>query len=210
MDSSSEISHSQIDSAPVTTLQVDFTWSKFQARITQKDASEPLYFIDFHSVKAPHLVFRSSADGATIGTGTLHVVAIDAKYDVHGHKGTIKALKRFKTMYTHLSYAYSESETPVPMTWTSSCGFRSWDFICLDEQQMPVAKFSASTYTMKKIGNIDFMGPKAMSNAMRDEIVVTGITLFYCMVLRSTNFLSLVGAFFAKPGPIEDGASAKP
>lgn len=44
------------------------------------------------------------------------------------------------------------------------------------------------------------MGPRAGSDALRDEIVVTGLTLVYCMALRSTSILSFFGAFFASPG----------
>ncbi|EDN04112.1 predicted protein [Histoplasma mississippiense (nom. inval.)] len=44
------------------------------------------------------------------------------------------------------------------MTWTSSCGLKTWDYICLDEQKMPVAKFSANIWGLKKVGYITFMG----------------------------------------------------
>lgn len=198
------------DSASSPILQVDFTWAKLQARITQKDKpSEPLYLVDFHTIKSPHLVFKSPADGTTVGSGTLRAISIDADYEVHGRKGTLKALKRFKTMYTHLSHTFSETDSPVAMTWTSSCGFKTWDFICLDEQQMPVAKFSADTWAMKKVGNIELIGPKATSPAARDEIVVIGMTLFNCMVLRSASILSLFGAIFSRPGPIESDTAGK-
>jgi hypothetical protein len=61
------------------------------------------------------------------------------------------------------------------MTWTSSGGcFKTWDFVCMDEQQIPVAKFSANLWAIKKVGRIEFLGLKADSDAVRDEIVVTG------------------------------------
>lgn len=95
------------------------------------------------------------------------------------------------------------------MTWTSSCGLKTWDFICLDEQKMPVAKFSANIWGLKKVGYITFMGSSTpgahaaggnVSDAVREEIVVTGLTLFYCMVLRTNSVLSLFGAIFSRPG----------
>jgi hypothetical protein len=35
------------------------------------------------------------------------------------------------------------------------------------------------------------------------------MTLFYQMVLRATNFLSLGGAIFARPGPLDKEAAPK-
>lgn len=209
MDFSPEIPQSQHNSAQTSTLQVDFSWKKYQALVTEHDKpSDPIYIVDFKTVKSPHIIFKSAADDTTLGTGTLHPISINADYEIRGQKGTLKALKRFKTEYTHLSHAYSDNGSPAPMTWTSSCGFKTWDFICLDEQQMPVAKFSANGWAVKKVSNIEFLGPKANSPAARDEIVVTGLTLFYCMLLRSSSILSFFGAIFARPGPLHNDAAA--
>ena len=68
---------------------------------------------------------------------------------------------------------------------------------------MPVAKFSANIWALQKVGNIEFLGDKADSKEAREEIVVTGLTLFYCMCLRTNNILNLFGAIFSRPGPIK-------
>jgi hypothetical protein len=86
------------------------------------------------------------------------------------------------------------------MTWTSNCGFKTWDFICVDENQIPVARFSANQWGFTKIGKIEFDGPMAHSQAAQEEIFVVGITLFYTMVLRTTNIFNFFGAIFARPG----------
>ncbi|KLJ10497.1 hypothetical protein EMPG_14121, partial [Blastomyces silverae] len=93
---------------------------------------------------------------------------------------------------------------PARMTWTGSCGLKTWDYICLDEKQMPVAKFSANIWAVKKLGTITFLG----SN-IPGEIVVTALTLFYCMVLRTNSVLSLFGAVFSRPGHDERGEEGK-
>ena len=80
--------------------------------------------------------------------------------------------------------------------------------MCLDAQQNAVARFSAKAWAVKKVGTIEFMGPKAGDAAARDEIVVTALTLFYCMMLRTNNILSFFGAVFARPGPLENDAAA--
>lgn len=199
-----ELSETSQQAQPVAegrTLLVDFTWMKFKALVTDKDqASKPLYIVEFKTL-SPHLVFTRAGDNSKFGTGTLHAISINADCDVHGQHVKLQAMKRFKTEYEHLSLAYSDTKDPVPLRWTSNCGFKTWDFVCLDPQQLPVAKFSANLWTTKKIGIIEFLGEKtAKSEALREEIVVTGLTLFYCMTLRSTNFLSFFGAIFSRPG----------
>jgi hypothetical protein len=202
-----------------TTLQVDFSWKKYRSIITDAaNPSEPIYNVHYSAFRAPHLTFKSADDKEVIGTGTLQVVSINAKYKVHGRAGTLKALKRLKTQYTHLSYAYAypdpdrdpddpdhHHDTPVPLNWKSSCGLKRWDFVCMDEAQNPVAKFSVNIWALRKLGRFEFLADRVSSTnvALRDELVVTGVTLFYMMYLRANNILSLFGAAFARPGPID-------
>ncbi|KAL9027710.1 MAG: hypothetical protein Q9196_003805 [Gyalolechia fulgens] len=195
------------DSYTNRTLQIDFSWSKFKARISDRaNLSDPVYIVDFKLHTTRCIIVNSATDNTTIGAGIIHFFSIHPDYELHGRKGTIKALKRWKTSYTHLSNAFAPSpdSPPVTMTWTSSSNFKTWDFICLDEQQMPVAKFSANLWAIKKVGDIEFMGPKSASVAARDEIVVTGLTLFCCMVARMNNLLTFFGAIFARTGPIKN------
>ncbi|KAL8856957.1 MAG: hypothetical protein Q9178_006452 [Gyalolechia marmorata] len=192
--------------ASSSTLQIDWSWKKWQSRVSlASEPSNPIYIIHYSAWRSSHIIVKSASSGTTIGTGTLHAISINADYTVHGRKGKLKALKRWKTEYTHLSDAYATGSSPATMRWTSSSNFRTWDFICLDEQQMPVAKFSANWWAIKNTASIEFLGPKATSEAARDEIVVTGLTLFNCMVLRVNNLGSLFGAVFARPGPIKEG-----
>ncbi|KAJ8069482.1 hypothetical protein OCU04_003135 [Sclerotinia nivalis] len=224
--------------SPHQSLSVDFSWKNFKSLISTRDTSppQPLYSISYKSLK-PHLVFKSAIDDSTFGTGTIHAVSIDADCEVRGRRIKIKALKRWRTEYAHLSYTFNSSSSfpsstdpnietntststsnldnqqqqqqqqqPVKMTWTSSSGWKTWDFICLDASQMPVAKFSANTLSLRNVGCIEFLGKEAMGNeGFREEIVVVGLTLMYTMFLRMTSVLSLVGAVFARPGWREEG-----
>ena len=132
----------------------------------------------------------------------MHAISISPDYQLHGVKGTLKAQKRLRTIYTHMSTAFSDKGAPVKMTWTSQSGFKTWDFICVNEKQEPVAKFSANMWALKKFGKIDMLGPKALDDAARDEIVVVGYTLYYCWILRVNNPLNLLGsAFLSKEKP---------
>lgn len=78
------------------------------------------------------------------------------------------------------------------------------DFICLNEQKEAVAKFSCNIWGVKHIGNIEFVGELAHDQAAREEIAIVGMTLMYCMAVRTGSVASLFGALFARPGPIED------
>lgn len=190
-------------------LQVDFSWRKFESLITEKDGekSKPLYILDCKMFRMKNnLVFKDAIDKSTIGTGTLHPISIHADCTIRGQKIKLEALKRWRTRYSHYSHAFSNTDTPVQMTWTANCGLKTWDFICLDQNQEPVAKFAANLWAVKKVGTIEFLGKRAsMSEAAREELVVTGLTLIYCMVLRTNNILNFFGAIFAKTGNVEKG-----
>ncbi|KAJ5774212.1 hypothetical protein N7457_009108 [Penicillium paradoxum] len=185
---------------------VDFTWKKWMGVVSDanKPGSDPLYTIHFPfnvlSKNAATMVFKQASNEEVIGSGKLNVVSINASYELHGQKAHLLAQKRWRTVYTHRSLNFSDTDSPVTMTWTSDCGFKNWDFVCVDEQQMPVAKFTANAWGVTKIGKIEFMGSKADNRAAQEEIMVTGITLFYCMMVRCNNIFNLFGAIFARPG----------
>ncbi|KAL2839003.1 hypothetical protein BJY01DRAFT_219603 [Aspergillus pseudoustus] len=190
-------------------LQVDFSWRRFKGLITDANdtTNSPLYVVHWNAIKSPHMTFKGPDDKQVIGTGTLHLVRINADYVVNGRSGTLVAQKRFKTLYTHESHAYADPETgePVTLTWTSDSGFTTWDFICVDEHQRPVAKYTAKIWGVKKIGYVEFMDDRPLTDEMRDEIVVTGVTLFYCMWLRVNNIFSLFGsAFHSTPPAVQE------
>ncbi|KAL8872021.1 MAG: hypothetical protein Q9174_002277 [Haloplaca sp. 1 TL-2023] len=190
-------------------LRVDFTWVKFKSSISPtSDPTQPLYIIDYSTLKKECILVSSAKTGSRIGSGILPIISINPSFKLHDRKGTIKALSRFKTSYTYLSYAFSASFNgpPVAMHWTGNSDFKTWDFVCLDPQQMPVAKFKANWWSLHKIGVIEFVWDREISEAMRDEIVVTGLTVMYCMVIRTCSILGLFGALAARPGPIKEGS----
>ncbi|KAE8445935.1 hypothetical protein EG329_012714 [Mollisiaceae sp. DMI_Dod_QoI] len=185
-------------------LQVDFQWKKFKTLISEENAgkAKPLYIVQYR-VSKPCLVFKTPANDSVIGTGTTHAISIDADCEIRGKPTKIKALKRFKTEYTYLSSAFSGTDAPVTMTWTANYGLKTWDFVCLDMKQVSVARFSVNVWGIKRIGDVEFLGSKATNEAAREEIVITGLTLFYCMYIRIFSVLSLFGAVLARPGPVD-------
>ncbi|KAJ5244672.1 hypothetical protein N7489_004768 [Penicillium chrysogenum] len=133
------------------------------------------------------LKFKGYSTGELFGVGCLNLVSIDADYEVHGRKDQIVAQRRLKTSYAHRSTAALTTGKPVTLTWYSDSNFTKWDFICCDEQQLPVAKFTLKIWGVRKLGRIKFMGPMAHNQKLQEEIVVTSLTLSYQMAAEASE-----------------------
>lgn len=182
-------------------LSVDFGWRKFKSLLSDENTpnAKPLYILEYKLAKK-RLNFKRYDTEELFGVGDLGLVSIDADYEVHGRKDQIVAQKRLVTSYAHRSTAASTTDNPVTLNWYSDSDFTKWDFICCDEQQLPVAKLTMNIWGLKKLGRIEFMGPMAHSQELQEEIIVTSLTLAYQMALRTGNLLNLAGALFARPG----------
>ncbi|PMD63468.1 uncharacterized protein K444DRAFT_641303 [Hyaloscypha bicolor E] len=203
-----------INSSQPQTLEVDFSWKKFKLFVTSKNSdstpSKPLYIIEFKTMKS-QLLFKSAVDDSILGTGTLHPISIDAECLVRGQDIKLKAQKRFKIEYEYFSTLFSDTENgePVPMTWVCDTGMKTCGFVCLDRNRMPVARFQVNLWAAKNVGVIELLGVAAEREEVRDEVVVTGLTLFYFTVLRSSSIFSFFGAVFSRPGKEKAGKESK-
>ncbi|KAF1850519.1 uncharacterized protein K460DRAFT_361295 [Cucurbitaria berberidis CBS 394.84] len=187
------------------TLQIDFAWSKFRNQISEKNGDHltPLYIQHFRPTH-PQLRFESATDSSPIASGTIHSVSISADCKIRGHKIELKPLKRWKTHYNYLSKALSSGSGRVAITWITDSTHKTWNFICLDANQLPIAKFAVNIWALKQVGNFYFEKSKEdISEEVRDEVVFIGLTLFYLMAVRMNSPLHLLGAAFAKPGKVE-------
>jgi hypothetical protein len=193
------------------TLQVDFAWSKFRNTVSEKNGSNltPLYIQHFRPTK-PQLRFEDATTHTRIATGTINNVSIAAECTIHGQTIAIKPLKKWKTAYNYLSTNLSSTGTPVPISWITNSDLKIWNFICLDSAtQIPIAKFSVNWWALKQVGNFHFEKSAAeLPKEVRDEVVVTGLTILYVMTTRMNNPLHLLGAAFAKAGRVEDDGRA--
>ena len=121
--------------------KVDFTWKKFKGVITDNKTNAPIMDIDCKRMTKPHLKFQNFKN-ELIGTASFNVVSIHAECEIRGQPKRIQAMKRFATEYTYLSNAFAHgSDAPVPMYWTSSSGFKHWDFILLISSQRLYSNF---------------------------------------------------------------------
>lgn len=181
------------------TLSVDLSWRKRTFHITDTDqANQPeLYSIHCHSNSDRTLSIYSMPANQLIGTSTIYSGNSSPDYELYGFKGIIRAEKHLRTSYSFPSWAYANPTTrmPVQMTWISQGGLKTWDFVCVNERQDTVAKFTANMWAMKNVGMIEMLGPKAFDRTACDEIVVVGLTLYYGWLMRISGLpLGSVGS----------------
>jgi hypothetical protein len=192
------------------TLQVDFAWSKFRNVVSEKNGSNltPLYIQHFRPTK-PQLRIEDATNNTKIASGTINNVSIAAECSIRGQTIAIKPLKKWKTQYNYLSTALSSTSSPVAVSWVTNSTMKTWDFLCLDSTtQLPIAKFSVNLWALKQVGNFYFEKSAAeVSRELREEVVVTGLTILYVMMTRMNNPLHLLGATFAKAGKVDNDAT---
>jgi hypothetical protein len=190
------------------TLSVDFAWSKFRNTVSERNGSivTPLYIQHFRPSK-PQLRFESVADNTDIASGVIHSFSIASEVTLHSKTITLQPLKRWKTQYNYLSTTLSpDPSTPTPISWITNSSLKIWDFVCLDANQLPIAKFSVNWWALTQVGNFHFeKSREEVTKEVRDEVVVMGLTLLYLMAARMNNPLHLLGAAFAKPGKVGTG-----
>ncbi|KAH8730341.1 hypothetical protein GQ44DRAFT_701184 [Phaeosphaeriaceae sp. PMI808] len=199
--------HEHFDDPQGLHLQVNFAWTKFRNIISEVNSEQltPIYIQHFRPTK-PQLRFNLASDETTrIASGTINNFSISAECTIDTQTIPLKPLKRWETQYNYLSTALSpDPKNPVPVSWIANMSLKLWDFVCLDAQQMPIAKFSVNWWAITQVGNFYFAN-NHVSAGVRDEVVVTGITLLYVMTTRMSNPLHLAGAMTAKPGKVEAG-----
>jgi hypothetical protein len=188
--------------ADISKLEFEFSWSKFSSFIyTPSDHTKPLYSVGFKTLKS-RITFKN-ANGEFFGSGYLPGISIDTNCTIHGKELKLQAQKRWSFRYEYISNVFTKGENgegkPQTMTWVCETGLKFWDYVLLDSKQMPVARFRANMWGIKRIGWLELLGEVKEREELRDEVVVTGITLFYLTVVRVNSLPSVFGAIFASP-----------
>lgn len=188
-------------------LRVDFAWSKFKNIISEMngDKETPIYIQHFRPLK-PQLRIDNASNNQQIATGSINTFAISAECTVNNQTIAIKPVKRWKTHYNYLSTNLSaDPTTPTPITWIANSSLKIWDFVCLDANQIAIAKFSVNWWAIKQVGNFYFeKSADRVSKEARDEVVITGLTLLYVMTTRINNPLNIVGSVFGKTEKVDE------
>ncbi|ETN38559.1 uncharacterized protein HMPREF1541_06595 [Cyphellophora europaea CBS 101466] len=141
------------------------------------------------------------AESEIIGEGRIHGFKIDCETMVRGRPIRVSAAKKLLTRYNYASTSYSsDPDKPEVMTWKSNSAWKVFDFDLRDESDQLVARFNPRYMGMRKLATIEMFGPKAWDSAAVEEVMITGITLYICMIYRTSNWVPLVGALVSRPG----------
>jgi hypothetical protein len=212
------------EQTPARTLQVNFRWRKNLILIAESEDSPPLYLAKYNhwTMKT---VFKSGpsvaklkpvlsdADSETssinldaesddvIGDSKVRVFHIDFDARVRGRSIKMSPAKRMSANYNYPSLAYSSDPLkPALMTWKYNSLIRCFDHELRDANGELVARFDPRYHGLHNFASIKLYGDKAWDTQAVEEVIVTGLTLYLCMVYRSSSPVPLVGALVTRTG----------
>ncbi|KAJ9654568.1 hypothetical protein H2198_006383 [Neophaeococcomyces mojaviensis] len=190
------------------TLQVSFSWVKNTITITEPGNDDPIY----HGKLNPwtlKTVYRTGSptvkgidsESNIIGHASIGLFKPDCETDIRGRPIRLSAAKRLLTIYNYPSLAYATNPgRPAVMTWKSNSCFKAFDFDLLDEDGKLVGRFNPRCLSVRKAATVELFGAKAWDQQAAEEVLITGLTLYICMVYRASSPVPLVGALISRPG----------
>ena len=198
-------------------FQVNCSWRK--NIVTEPGNDDPVYLAKMSpwtmrttwrtgpaAVKALTADSDSDSDSKTtksdiIGEGRLHGLKIDCETTIRGRNIRISAAKKWLTRYNYPSTAFSSDPSrPVAMTWHSNSNWKCLDMDLRDENGELVAKFNPRYLGVRKMATFEMIGTKAWDTSAVEEVLITGVTLYICMIYRISNIVPFVAAVVARPG----------
>jgi hypothetical protein len=202
------------------TLQLNFSWRKYTTIISETGSDIPLYFAKYNAFtmktifktgQAAAKVLSSDSDVESInleaenedviGNSRVKVFHIDCPTIVRGRSVSLSAASRLMTRYNYSSLAYaSDPLKPAVMTWKSNSVVKAFNFDLLDEQQEIVARYNTKYLGVKKYATIELFGPKAWDSLATEEVLITGLTMYFSMIYRASSPVPLVGALVSREG----------
>ncbi|KAF2485585.1 hypothetical protein BDY17DRAFT_293928 [Neohortaea acidophila] len=177
---------SYITDSAVQTYDIPYkNWKSTKALVNDVSTGTTLYELDVPTIFRSKVLMRTANDDAEIGHCQSSLFKSTLKAELRGQALELQLKKRFSSDYTYASPAFGGAT----MTWTFHSGWSDIYYVLLDEQSLPVARWTArgpSIFT--NLGKVEFLGTKAESQEAREEIFLTGLTLIYIIVTsRSTS-----------------------
>jgi hypothetical protein len=199
------------------TLQVNCSWRKNTVVVTEPGHDEPLYLAKLNpwTLKTtwrtgPAAVTSMATDSDSdtdapkdeiIGEGRIRAFKIDCETTIRSRNVRVSAAKKWLTRYNYPSTAFSEDPArPAVMTWNSNSNWKYLDMDLRDEDNELVAKFNPRYLGTRKLCTFEMIGTKAWDSSAVEEVLITGITLYICMIYRMSNLVPFVSAIVARPG----------
>jgi hypothetical protein len=187
-------------------LVVNFLWTKFRNEICVEapDGSlTPLYTMHFRNSKS-QLLFERAADKTHIATSTLHLLSADGDCIINGQETKLKLREGSTAEHNYTSHALDG----VPVSWVAHVHFKEHTWVCTNAAtQEPIARFSIHPWHMKQIADFYFeKSAEELDERLRDEVVVTGLTILYIHNGRGTTLQNLLDAKFPRSRKADEGA----
>ena len=140
--------------------------------VIDTDKSTVLYVAKFR-VRRPQMTFQRPTTNADLGTVSFHTLSSCIDVTLHDQSVRLTSKGTLKNGYSFVSQTF-RNET---MTWKREGGFKDLAMVCVDGEDVPVARIFASDWSVKELGKMELLGPKAQSGDALDEIVVTGLAI---------------------------------
>jgi len=154
--------------SPSRTLQVEYpSWKSSGVSVIDSGTGTTVLSTTGMRIRKPHMTFTSPE--GELGTATFHTFSPKIDFQVRGQSFTVNYKWAAKRELRHASPSFNGQ-------WKSRSYFHAFDFECLDENSMPLARFSSKSWALKKVGAIELFG-KASSGPVMDEILVTGLAI---------------------------------
>lgn len=167
------------------TLHVRYEgWPIDRVRVLDDDNSTILYTVQLQ-MRKPHITINSVATGAAMGTVIFHSLTTRIDTTVHSSPIILTAGGLLKNSYTYSSPALGGGK----LTWKTR-NFKL-DLICMDEQNMPIARFVFNNWSLRKCGTFEMIGPGLDRVDVMEETLVTGLALVeYVLTLRLSTVVA--------------------
>lgn len=144
-------------------------------RVLDNDNATELYHAESH-IRKPHLNVKSAATGISLGTATFHCMS-----------SRIDILVRGTPMTLEPCGTWGRKGHQFPSVALGGNTFLRWkhdkhdqDLSCVDEQDVILARFHFSNWSLTKVGKLELVGPMAndyREGGLMEEVLVTGLAM---------------------------------
>ena len=156
-------------------------------QILSAATSTPIYNIS-HRYRKPTFTLKSAVDDHIIATACSSMWTMKMAMDVAGQRFDLTPKTKFGGNCTYASPAFSGQT----LSWVSGSDGRYMTYVCLDEGERQIARFrgpkTVGCSMEGSFGEFELVsdGMGELSEAQRDELVATGLTLAYKAVMNKT------------------------
>ncbi|GAB1205215.1 hypothetical protein APSETT445_003887 [Aspergillus pseudonomiae] len=142
-----------------------------------------LYTADLHS-RNPQMEFKNATTNHTIATVHLRTLKPEIDVKLHGRDIHLRVRGTMKNATSYESLAFPNTY----FTWKDTSAWKFLNFECVDQNNVTVARFKPhSSFSMRKLGQLDILIPPATSGVAMDELMLTGVSFMYYAYLQHTR-----------------------